>query len=185
MHKIERIPRWIWVAILLVVLFQFLFDPLSSLLYLGERLQARIYLPAARKKWESQGIKHYKFDIKGYFPLVCIFGGSIEVKDGVIIPGPRSDANTDLNAQLLPGFSDKKDPPLCNYENYTIPLLFDETERWLMHSPASITQISFDSQYGFISSFGFGRPGGQGWLSPSVSDCCGGFTIEKFQVLDK
>ena len=184
MHKLKRIPRGICAAILLVILFQVLLDPLSSILYLGERLQARIYLPSAREKWESQGISHYRFDIQGYIPLVCMFGGGIEVKDGLVIPDQRSDAD-DPDALLAPGFSGIEDPPLCNAQSYTMPQLFDEIERWLKDSPLSITQISFDPQYGFISSFKFGNPGGRGLLNPIVSDCFGGFTIENFQVLDE
>jgi hypothetical protein len=185
MHKVKRIPRGIWVAILLIIIFQVLFDPLSTVEHLGERLQARIYLPAAREKWESQGISHYIFDIQGYVPLLCMFGGRIEVKDRVVIPGLISDVDTDPIAGLSPGFSGLKNPPLCNDQNYTMPLLFDEIERWLKDSPLSITQISFDPQYGFISSFKFGNPGGRGLLNPIVSDCCGGFAIENFQVLDE
>ena len=185
MHKVKRIPRKIWVVILLVVLLQVLFDPLSSVQHLGERLQAHIYLPTAREKWESQGIRHYRFAIRGYVPLVCIFGGGIEVKDGVVIPGPRSDADTNSTALLSPGLSGLEEPALCDYRNYSMPLLLDEIEHWLDHYPESITQISFDPQYGFVSSFSFGNSGGRGLLSPIISDCCGGFTIENFQVLDK
>ena len=184
MAKKNRISRGVWTVIVLVVLTQILFDPFSSLQHLGERLQARIYLPTARGKWEVQEITHYTFNINGYYPLLCMFGGKIEVKDGVVIPDLRSDAY-DPNAQLSPGFSGVKEPPLCNYKNYTIPLLFDEVERWLQYTPFSITQISFDPQYGFISSFKFGNPGGRGLLSPVIFDCCGGFSIEGFQVLDK
>ena len=184
MHKVKRILHRIWVAILLVIIFQVLLDPLSSILYLGERLQARIYLPIARNRWESHRISHYRFDIQGYIPLVCMFGEGIEVKDGMVIPGQRSDAD-DPDALLAPGFSWIEDPPLCNVQTYTMPLLFDAIERWLKDSPLSITQISFDPQYGFISSFKFGNPGGWGLLNPVVSDCCGGFKIENFHVLDE
>ena len=181
----KRIIKWLWLVAIIVLLIQILFDPLSSFIHLSESLQARLYLPAARQKWESQEIAHYKFDINGYFPLVCIFGGSIEVKDGVVIPSPGSEADTDSMAQLSPGFSRVESPPLCNYRNYAMPLLFDEIERWSKDAPLSITQISFDPQYGFVSGFKFGNPGGRGLLNPNVSDCCGGFTIENFQVLDK
>jgi len=113
-----------------------------------------------------------------------IESGGVEVNDGVVIPGPRSDAD-DPKALLPPGFSGLNEPSLCNDQNYSMPLLFDEIEGWLQDSPGSITQISFNPQYGFISSFKFGNPGGRGWLSPIISDCCGGFAIENFQVLDK
>ena len=181
----KRIPRKIWVAVLIAIIFQLVFDPLSSVQSLGEYFQARIFLPAAREKWKSQNITHYRFDIQGYFPLLCMFGGMIEVKDGVVIPGLINDIDMDPIMGLSPGFSGLENPPLCNDQNYTMPLLFDEIEFWMKDSPLSITQISFDPQYGFISSFKFGNPGGRGLLNPMVSDCCGGFTIEKFQVLDE
>ena len=147
---------------------------------LGENLQARNGLPAARKKWESQKVTHYKFDIQGYVPLVCMFGGNIEVKDGTVVhTGPRSDG------RLTPGLVATEDPPICNYKIYTVPLLFDELERWLHESPFSISDISFDPEYGFISRFGFGNCGGRGLLNPIVSDCAGDFTIENFQALER
>lgn len=171
-------------GMLLIVLLQVLVDPLSSLQHLAERLQARYYLPRARQKWDTQQIQHYRFDIRGATPLACIFGGGIEVREGVVIPGPRSDAG-DPEAMLSPGFSKAKDPPLCSYQNYTMPGLFDLVEDWMAHQPSSINQISFDPQYGFISSFSFGNPGGNGLLNPTVSDCCGFFVIENFQALDE
>jgi len=184
MTRKKRIIKWAVIVVISMLAVQILFDPLSSLLAVGERMQARLYLPAAREKWEAQDIRHYRFDIQGYFPLVCMFGGGIAVKDGVVIPGPRSDAG-DPGTFLSPGLSSLEEPALCDYRNYTVPLLFDEIERWLQDSPTSITQIDFDPQYGFIASFKFGNPGGQGLLSPIIFDCCGGFTIENFQVLDE
>ena len=187
MRTKKRIVVTVLILLLAGSVFQILFDPLSTLLQLSENVEARLGLPNARKKWESQSVTHYKFDIQGYVPLVCMFGGNIEVKDGAVIQtGPRSDAGTEQNPFLDAGFSNSENlPPICNYKNYTMPLFFDELERWLHDSPFSITQISFDPEYGFISSFGFGNCGGRGLLNPIVSDCAGGFTIENFQALDK
>jgi len=168
------------VFILAGFVIQILFDPLSSFVDLGENLQARIGLPAARKKWESQKVTYYKFDIQGYVPFVCMFGGNIEVRDGIVIhTGPRSDDRLTPNLTIL------KEPPLCNYQIYTMPQLFDELERWLRETPFSVSEVSFDPEYGFVSGFGFGNCGGRGLLNPIVSDCAGGFTIENFQVVDR
>lgn len=180
----QKINWWkIGGVLLLLVLIQALFDPLTELQHLAERLQARLDLPAASQKWKAKGITHYRFDIRGSVPLVCIFGGGIEVRDGMTTPEPPSNEG-EPGAMLFPGFSRAKDPPLCNNQNYTMPGLFKVVEDWLAQSPASINEISFDPEYGFISSFSFGTPGGNGLLSPTISDCCGFFTIENFQVLD-
>ena len=180
MRAKKRTRKTVIIIFLIVSVVQILFDPISGLLGLGESLQARADLPAARRKWESQNISHYAFDIQGSVPLACLFGGNIEVKDGrVIHTGPRSDG------QLTPGLTAVKEPPLCNYQIYTMPQLFDELTHWLRESPLSVSEISFDPKYGFISSLRIGSPGGQGLLSPRVSDCCSGFSIENFQVLDE
>jgi len=177
----KRIGKKVWVALAVVIVVQVLFDPLTSLIELMEGYQAQIGLPSARQKWESQNISHYKFDIKGYVPLACIVGGSVEVKDGVVIKiGPSSTAVESDNPFLDTGFTSMEHPFLCNYKNYTIPSFFD----YLSEHPNSITGISFDLDYGFISHYRFGSSGGHGLLSPRIYDCCGGFGISNFQMLD-
>lgn len=180
MLKNKRAVPTALILFLAVSSVQILFDPLSGLLGLGQSLEARLGLPAARTRWESQNITHYTFDIQGYVPLACVFGGSIEVQDGIVVhAGPRSDG------LFTPGLAAVKEPPLCNYQIFTMPMFFDELERLLRRSPLSVTEISFDPKYGFISGLRIGSSGGHGILNPRVSDCCSGFSIENFRVLEK
>ena len=173
----KRIVKVVLVFILVASVIQVLFDPLSGFLGLSQSLEAWLGLPAARTRWESQNITHYTFDIQGYVPLACLFGGNIEVKDGIVVrTGPRSDG------LLSPGLPSLKEPSLCNLQTYTMPMLFDELER---QSLLSVSEISFDPEYGFTSRFGIGSPGGHGILNPRVSDCCIGFSIENFRILEK
>lgn len=158
-----RAKRSMWQTVLITLLagivLQILFDPLSSILHWGESFQARMGLPLARRRWELQEIGHYRFDIKGFVPLACMFGGSVEVEDGKVVrTSPSSDTGTDRNPFLDSGFLAREDfPAICNVENYTISRLFDEVERF---SPSDIAKISFDPDYGFVSSFEFGNCGG-------------------------
>lgn len=186
MNLIKRANKKVWIALAVVVIvIQILIDPLSPILHFSQGVKAQLLMPSARQKWESQNISHYKFDMNAYMPLACIVGGSVEVKDGVVIrTGPSSDAGTEHNSLLDPSFTVVGGFFLCDYKNYTIPVFFNEVERWVKLYP-SIRHVSFDSKYGFISSFGFGDSGGIGLLSPRVSDCCGGFSIRNFQVLDE
>jgi hypothetical protein len=178
----KRINKTVWIALIVGVAFQVLFDPLSSLMHLSESVQARIGLPYARRKWEAQGITHYKFDIRGYVPLVCIVGGSVEIENGVVVhTGPSTDALTRGEPDLDLGFWPTASLPLCDYRNYTIPIFFDMVEQY----SRSITQISFDPKYGFISRFRLGSPGGYGLLSPRIFDCCSNFRVFNFIVLDE
>jgi hypothetical protein len=188
MGIIKRISKKVWLILLLGLMIEVLFDPLSRILNFSENIQARVGLPHARAKWDAQKVNHYKFDIRGFIPLQCFFSGNIEVKEGKVVSTEmRSEADKDpfvgLGTMLSEGSANS--PFLCNYHNYTVPHLFDELQRWSQESPSYITRISFDSKYGFISDFGFGFSGGRGLLSPEISDCCGGFTIENFEVLDE
>ena len=181
----KRINKKVWIVLAVIVVVQVLCDPLSPALHFGQGLKAKLFLPHARQKWDAQEITHYKFDFKAYVPLACIVGGSVEVKDELVIHvGPSSDAAKGPIPLLDPGFTTSEDFFLCNYKNYTMPGFFDEVERWIKLYP-SIRHVSFDPEYGFISSFSFGSSGGYGLLSPKISDCCGGFSIRNFQVLDK
>ena len=184
MNLLKRINKKVWIALVVVMAIQIMCDPFSSILHFSQSVKAKLLMPSARQKWESQHISHYKFDMNAYMPLTCIVGGSVEVKDGVVIrTGPSSDAGTAPVPLLDPGFTALENISFCDYKNYTIPGLFNEVERWIKLYP-TIRHVSLDSKYGFISSFGFGNSGGNGLLSPTVSDCCGGFSIRNFQVLD-
>jgi hypothetical protein len=68
----------------------------------------------------------------------------------------------------------------CDYANFTIPQIFDMVEESLR----GISRISFDKKHGFISGVRWGSPGGLGLLNPRISDCCSGFSVSNFQVLD-
>lgn len=182
---------WMMVrAILIVVLItQILFDPMSNIKRLIEYHQARIGLPYAREQWNSQGITHYKFDVTVSTAHLCIWGANIEVKNGVVIDtGKISDPSYWDFPMGSPKMSDQFPPEvifLCDYRNYTMPALFEYLERQLQKSYLSVTRISFDKKYGFITGYGFGSSGERGLLSPRIYDCCGGFNIFNFQVLDE
>lgn len=187
MSFIKRNKELIIIILFLASVTQVLFDPFTSIQHFTESLQARIGLPLAQRKWDTQGITHYKFDIGGGAGTACIFYGSIEVVDeAVISTGPRSDDNTNRSLLFDLGTSyPESTPAICNYNNYPVTLLFGEVERWLRESPFQISEISFDSKYGFVSEFHFGNCGGHGLLNPKITHCSGGFSIENFQVLDK
>ena len=173
MVKKKRNDKKVWFILAALLVIQVFFDPLSSLVQWGESIPVRVKLPFARRKWDSQGITHYKFHIQGTFPMECLFGGDVEVKDGEVV---RTGLSRDMDLGFLNlVLGPVEDHPFCDYRNYTMPRIFD----LFCDSAAG---ISFDPNYGFISSYEFSCRG-RGLLSPRISDCSGGFTIEDFQVL--
>jgi len=116
------------------------------------------------------------------------FGENIEVDDGVVVhAGPVTNPDPWDMIQGIrqnPGF-----PPdmwfLCDYQNYTVPNLFDYLEKPVQNTRLAGTSISFDNKYGFISNCQFGGRVGYGLLRPKISSCCSGFRIWNFQVFDE
>jgi hypothetical protein len=179
----------VWITLIIGLVIQILFDPLSSIIHLSETVETRIGLPLARNRWNTQKIAHYRFDVYMWSQNgPCVWTGNLEVKDQVVItagrrsdwPGPYGDPYPEL-----PTFEPGPDTEfLCNYHNFTMPKLFDELERSLEAS-YPVSQISFDRRYGFISEVQFGNPGERGLLSAKIADCCYGFRLEKFEVLEQ
>jgi hypothetical protein len=81
----KRINKKVWLILGTVLILQVLFDPLSGMLRWGENMQARIGLPIARQRWDSQKIEHYSFDVTVSTPHLCIWGANIEVRNGTVI----------------------------------------------------------------------------------------------------
>jgi hypothetical protein len=182
MKILKRINKTVWVVLIILLVVQVLFDPLSPLVEAAENYQAQTGLPKARYKWDLQGITHYKFDIRGHVPNACIVGGSVEVQNEKVIHlGPSTESIKKAEPFLDVGFWTMDDPPICNSKNYTFSSFFAMIENQL----GSVTQISFDLDYGFISSFQLGSSGGHGLFSMRLFDCCSNFRVFNFVVLNE
>ncbi len=173
------IKRILWAILIVGVAIQFFFGTWSQLFLWKERVEARTKLPVARALWDSKEISHYKFDVEGGNSMQCFLWWNIEVKDGKVIQAKLIDPEESL--WLPPDTFYLDDPYICNSRNYTMPILFDILER----STDYVNSVSFDPTYGFISHVGFGNYTWQGIFRGRIADCCGGFAISNFQVLDK
>ena len=184
----KRINKAVWVVLIMLLVIQVLFDPLSPILNFSQIAKAKLLLPVAREKWEAQGVTHYSYDVYA-FSQMCFLGANIEVDDGVVFhAGPVKNPDP---WDMLQGIPQKNldFPPetwfLCDYKNYTVPALFDYLEKQVHITRSKGTFISFDNTYGFVSYFRLDWSSGYGLLSPKVSSCCSGFRIWNFQVLDE
>lgn len=183
----KRIIGKVWIVLIIGLGIQILFDPLSSILNFSGNLQARVGLPTARDKWEAQNITHYSFEIVTGINSMCIASARVEVRDGKVVQVNRKDflETGKVSEKPLPRESWANpyypDVFFCDYADLTFPNLFDRVGQSLEF----VSRISFDAKYGFVSLVRWGSPGGRGLLSPRIWDCCSGFSIEKFQVLEE
>ena len=191
MKKIKHINKAVWFILFIFFVIQVLFDPLSGIFFKIKNVEARIRLPIASRHWDEQNIIHYKFDVNvGGIASICLWQANLEVDNGMVVKtGGRSDWPDDLSMLDYPVFPLREpqilsDWFMCDYHNFTMPALFDVLEGIMQRNPSSITSISFDDQYGFISGVRFGTPAARGILSPRIDHCCTGFGISNFQVLD-
>lgn len=188
MNLIKRINKKVWIVIAVVaVAIQILFDPLTPIVHVGQSVKAKLLMPSARQKWESQNITHYRFDVYANTQF-CFLGANIEVDDGVVVhAGPVLKPDPwDMiqGVSQNPGWWTPEMWFLCDYKNYTVPNLFDYFEKQVQTTRSTGASISFDKTYGFISHFRLDWSSGYGLLSPKISSCCSGFRIWNFQVLD-
>ena len=186
MKILKRINKKVWTVLAVLLVIEILFDPIRPLIKYSENIQARFGLPIYRARWDKLNVKDYSFEITAG-TQTCMPSAKVEVKDGKVFQVFHKDifVTMEISDTPLPRtawanhyYSDQF---FCDYANFTMPQIFDMVEK----STRGITGISFNGKYGFVSGVGWGNPGGFGLLSPRVGDCCSGFSISNFQVLDE
>ncbi len=168
--------------VILLILTQVLYDPISSVKHVLTISSVRSQLPQAQAKWEKLEITDYTFEIIGDARSICQPSVRVEVQNDKVIKvetlGPTP--------QILPP-DQWADPDwenevfLCNYNNFTMTKIFDLVELTLHNFPSSILQADFDSEYGYVTSFEYGIYVGYGLARPQISHCCNVFKIQNFQ----
>lgn len=168
--------------VVLLILTQVLYDPISSAKHVLTISSVRSQLPQAQAKWNASEISSYTFEIIGDGRSICQPSTQIEVQDDKVVKVETLDATP----QILPP-DQWADPDwenevfLCNYRNFTMSKIFELVELTLQNFPSSILHADFDSEYGFVTSFEYGIYVGHGLARPQISNCCNVFRIQKFQ----
>jgi hypothetical protein len=187
----KQIGKAIVLILSIGIVIQILFDPLASANHALEIWGVRNVFPDARAKWDAQKIDNYSFEIRGYAPLACLPSALIEVRNGAVtqveirdfLPGDSPTQLLPPEEWATPVVGDQIFP--CDYANFTMPHVFDFLAGLLKMYPASILQVNFDRNYGFVTHFSFGSFVPEGLLSPRMGDCCSWFSIENFEVLEE
>ncbi|MEW6401623.1 MAG: DUF6174 domain-containing protein [Chloroflexota bacterium] len=181
----KRIISTVGILLLIGILIQVLFDPISSAKHAWELSRVRAEYPQSRAKWDAHRITNYRLEVNAFEPFVCQPHAVIEVRDENVV---KVEVVSGAGLQLLPPY-EWADPDwgnevfLCDYANFTMTQIFDLVDRALHNDPSIILQADFDPEYGFITSYRYGLFVGKGLLSPRVSECCGGFSISSFEPL--
>ncbi len=176
------------IILLVGIVFQVLYNPISSARQSLKVTSVRKQLPLARTKWETLRITDYTFEITGDARSICQPSARIEVKNDAVVKVETMDfASENPTPQFLP-FDKWSDPDwgnevfLCNYNHFTMTKIFELVEQTLQNFPSSILQADFDSEYGFVTSFEYGIYTGYGLARPQISNCCNVFKIQNFQI---
>jgi len=185
-----RIAKLIGVVLLIGILIQILYDPISSAKHSLKVFNVRNQLPRARAKWEALGITDYTFEIQGNGRTICEPSAIIEVKNDMVVRVETRDFSSRNSPSLLlspekwadPGWGDEVF--LCNYAHFTMTQIFDLLDSTLQDFPSSIMRADFDPEYGFLTDFSFGIYVGYGLLRSQISDCCNVFSIKNFQPIN-
>ena len=178
------------IVLLVGLVIQALYDPISSVRHSMMLSSVRAELPQARAKWDAAEVTDYMFEIKGVAPLICQPAAMIEVRNNSVVKVEAKNSLVDDSpAQILPP-EKWADPDwgeevfLCSYYHFTMPQILDLVGVTLDNYPSSIIDAEFDPEYGFVTRFEYGLYVGKGLLRPKVSDCCNQLVVKDFQVLD-
>ena len=174
-------------AVVLLLLIQVLYDPISSARHSLTVAGVRDHLPQVQTKWEGLEITDYTFEIIGDARSICQPSARIEVENDIVVKVEMMDfTSANPASQILPP-DQWADPDwenevfLCNYNNFTMTQIFELVEQTLQNFPSSILKADFDAEYGFVNSFEYGIYVGYGLARPQVSNCCNVFRIHNFQ----
>ncbi len=169
-------------VVVILILTQILYDPISSAKHSLTIASVRDQLPQAQFKWEGLEITDYTFEIIGDARSICKPSARIEVQNDVVVKVEMLNGTP----QILP--SDQWVDPdwgnevfLCNYNHFTMTQVFTLVEQTLQNFPSSILHADFDTEYGFVTSFEYGIYVGYGLARPQINNCCNVFRIQNFQ----
>lgn len=178
-------------GVVLLILIQILYDPISSAQHSLEVSNTRKEIPLARAKWDAFGITDYTFEIIGDGRSICQPSARVEVQNETVVNVELMDFAAETSTpQILPP-EQWVNPDwgnevfLCNYKNFTMTKIFELVEQTLQNFPTSILQADFDPEYGYVTSFEYGIYVGHGLARPKLSNCCNVFEIQNFQVKEK
>jgi len=172
--------------VILLILFQVLYDPISSLKHTLVVSSIRSQLPQSQAKWNEFKISDYTFEIIGNGRSICQPSARIEVQDDKVIKVEMlGSPSTILPPEQWSDPDWENEVFLCNYRNFTMTKIFELVELTLQNFPASILQADFDAKYGYVTTFEYGIYVGHGLARPQLSNCCNVFKIQNFQVKGK
>lgn len=184
-HKSTRSVRTGYAALILVLLIlELLFDPLSLMVNVIRINRLRAELPAARVRWQSHGVSDYDIDARASIPPVCWFEATLSVRGG------------ELNAVMAqeglhPLVSTSPKVPIkqaswdghCPYRQFSVAQTSKTIEQSLdkIDIATEALTVSFDPEFGFVTHHEHRYGYGMGLLSPRVGDCCVEYVFSNFQ----
>lgn len=164
--RLSRRLVWLAALLLLLVLIQVLFDPFSMLVTFILSRGIRAELPRAQARWETAGIDDYDLLVSGYTPLLCILMEEfIQVRNGQAPEKPNT-----VSWQY------------CRVPR-TVPegfALVEEALGW-----GGQVKVTFDDQYGYVTSFSYDCNSNHGLFAPVISDCTQSFHIDNFSPVSR
>ncbi len=175
------------IGVICLVLFaiELLIDPISYVTNVIRIAQIRRELPAAKARWQAQGITNYTVNVRGGVPLKCIaLDAALVVEQGqltrvLIRQNPFDHASPFVNSVDAEAWGG------CAYGELLAPAMFERIEQILQTiNPATDELIvSFDETSGIVTRFTLNTSYGIGLLRPAIGDCCMGYEFRDFQPM--
>ena len=186
MNASNTLKKWLKIIALILVtlvLIEMIFAPVSLFFNVIRVNRIRHKLPIARTLWESHEVSDYQIDIKGFVPLLCIYNGTLEVRNGKPSSITSYEPLTDNNETIMS--TNAWDNDRCEIADLVIPRMFEKVEMDLNSIDVMETElkVSFDAEYGFITRYENNYGYRRGVFNPVVGECCVWYAFEDFRPL--
>ena len=168
-------------------MIEFLSDTSAWIRNVNGAAEMRAELPAARARWQAQGIESYDIQVKGFVPRGGLLEAVLSVRHNRLAAVAARQNPWDESSPWVPVESQNWDLPFCSYRQLTIPGLFAMVEQDLQTADfsAEALAVSFDPVYGFVTRYDHRWGCRPGVFNPACSECCREYTFSHFRVPDR
>lgn len=191
MPTVQRVLVIAGILLIVGFLIQYLYDPFAPYRHQRELDKVQSALNKARKKWGSQNITDYSFDVEYYPHIMEACGAIITVQKGNIVRVVETMRDVDdegwgkklSKPETLPTMEwDDEDRSGCHYSHLSIPEIFGIVQHGIDAGGTVI--VSFDPKFGFVTEYYAGVYVSRGLLSTHASYAGSTYKFSNFRRLD-
>lgn len=180
--KFKTTLKIIGAVCLVLFAIELLIDPISYVVNAIRIAQIRRELPAAKARWEAQGITSYTLTLRGGSMSCLALDAKLFIEQGQTVRVlTRQKPFDETLPFVIPATAEALRG--CGFGEFTAPAMFKSVEQILQTIDPAYEEliVSFDDTSGIVTRYQRNAGYQHGLLSPGVGECCLGYEFSDFQ----